>query len=152
VFATPLPDAVEGTAYFDLPSCHAGRRVEGVRLVFRGGRVVEASARQGEEVLHGLLQQVPGACRAGEVALGCNYAIPRVTGHPLLDEKMGGTVHLALGGPSHSTAGTDPVDLHWDLVADLRLGGRIRADGSLISKDGRFLARDWPQPESSPKD
>jgi aminopeptidase len=146
VFTGPVEDATEGTVCFDFPATHGGRDLDGVRLVFRGGRVVDAAAAYGEKYLHRLLDQDAGARVLGEVALGCNYAITRHTRNTLFDEKIGGTFHLALGASYPQSAGRNRSALHWDLVGDLRRGGRVEVDGRTISLDGRFLRPDWPQP------
>jgi aminopeptidase len=148
VFTGPVEDATEGTVFFDFPAVHGSRVVEGVRLVFRAGRVVEASAANGEDFLVRMLDQDPGARILGEVALGCNYAITRPTRNPLLDEKIGGTFHLALGASYPGSGGTNQSALHWDMVGDLRRGGRVEADGRVISAGGRFVDAAWPQPEN----
>jgi aminopeptidase len=147
VFTAPVDGATEGTAVFPWPMAYAGREIEGVRLVFRAGRVVEATAARGEDVLQGLLDLDVGARVPGEVALGCNYAIDRATRNTLLDEKIGGAFHVALGAAYPQSGGRNQSGLHWDLVADLRHGGRVEGDGRLISTDGRFLNPAWPQPE-----
>jgi len=144
VFTGPIEDATEGTIIFDCPSIHGGREVSGVRLVFRQGRVVEASAQKGEDFLLRMLDQEPSARVLGEVALGCNYAITRHTRNTLFDEKIGGTFHVALGAAYPESGGKNQSGLHWDMVCDLRKGGRIKADGEVISENGRFLNRDWP--------
>lgn len=146
VFTAPADGATDGVACFEWPMLYAGREVRGVRLEFRAGRVVEASARCGDEVLHGLLDLDAGSRIPGEVALGCNYAIDRPTRNTLLDEKIGGAFHVALGAAYPQSGGQNQSGLHWDLVADLRHGGRVEADGRLISEDGRFLDPTWPQP------
>jgi aminopeptidase len=146
VFTGPIEDATEGVVRFDFPAVHGGREVQGVRLTFRGGRVVDASAAKGEEFLLRMLDQDPGGRVLGEVAVGCNYAITRHTRNTLFDEKIGGTFHLALGAAYPETGGKNQSALHWDMVCDLRQGGRIEADGRLISENGRFLNGDWPQP------
>jgi aminopeptidase len=146
VFTGPLENATEGSVVFDLPSVHGGREVQGVRLIFRDGRVVDASASKGEEFLHGMLDQDSGARILGEAALGCNYAITRHTRNTLFDEKIGGTFHLALGTSYPESGGKNQSGLHWDMVCDLRQGGRVLADGEVISENGKFTNRDWPQP------
>jgi aminopeptidase len=145
VSTAPIEDATEGTIFIDIPAVHNGRVVDGIRLVFRAGQVVEASANAGQEYLLGLLGQA-GARVLGEVALGCNYGIARNTQNALLDEKIGGTCHVALGAAYPPTGGKNQAPLHWDMVCDLRDGGRVEVDGRLISKNGRFLEPDWPQP------
>jgi aminopeptidase len=146
VFTGPIEDATEGTVCFDFPAVHGGREVHGVRLVFRAGRVVEAQAAKGEEFLIRMLDQDAGARTLGEAALGCNYAVTRHTRNTLFDEKIGGTCHLALGASYPESGGRNRSGLHWDLVCDLRRGGRVEADGRTISVNGRFLSPDWPHP------
>lgn len=148
VFTGPIEDATQGTVCFDFPAVHGGREVQGVRMVFRAGRVVEASAAKGEEFLLRMLDQDAGARVLGEVAIGCNYAITRHTRNTLFDEKIGGTFHVALGSAYPESGGKNQSGLHWDMVCDLRQGGRIEADGRVISENGRFLNSDWPQPEA----
>jgi len=139
VFAAPIEDATEGTVCFDLPTVAGGQVVEQARLVFRAGRVVEATAATGEEQLHGLLNQDEGARVLGEAALGCNYAIGRPLGHPLLDEKIGGTFHLGLGASLPGGGGHNRSTLHWDLIGDLRRGGYLEADGKVFGANGQFF-------------
>jgi aminopeptidase len=146
VFTGPVEDATEGTVCFDFPAVHGGREVQGIRLTFRAGRVVEASAAKGEEFLLRMLDQDAGARVLGEVAIGCNYAITRHTRNTLFDEKIGGTFHVALGASYPESGGKNQSALHWDMVCDLRHGGRIEADGYPISENGRFLNHAWPQP------
>jgi aminopeptidase len=148
VFTGPIEDATEGTVVFDFPAVHGGREVRGVRLRFRAGRVVEASAENGEAFLISMLDQDAGARILGEAALGCNYAITRHTRNTLFDEKIGGTFHLALGASYPESGGKNQSALHWDMVGDLRRGGRVEADGKVISANGRFGNTEWPQPLS----
>ncbi len=144
VFTGPLESATDGTLQLGYPALHKGREVAGMRLRFLAGRVVEASAAQGEEYLQGLLDLDGGARTLGEVALGCNYAITRPTRNTLFDEKIGGTFHVALGASYPATGGKNESSLHWDLVCDLRDGGIVEADGVVISRNGRFLDQAWP--------
>ena len=109
-------------------------------LVFRDGEVVEASAERGEDYLRQALATDDGAKRLGELGLGTNYGIDRPVGAILFDEKIGGTVHLALGRSYPETGGRNESALHWDLICDLRKGGRLSADGVVIQEDGRFVA------------
>jgi aminopeptidase len=108
--------------------------------------VVDASAAKGEEFLLRMLDQDDGARVLGEVAIGCNYAITRHTRNTLFDEKIGGTFHVALGASYPESGGKNQSALHWDMVCDLRQGGRIEADGRVISENGRFVNPAWPQP------
>ncbi|MFN4261873.1 MAG: aminopeptidase [Gemmataceae bacterium] len=146
VYSCPLENASVGMVVFDVPTCYAGQPIMGVHLRIDQGRVVDAHAAQGEEILYQLLAQDDGASALGEIGLGCNYAIRRPTCHPLTDEKIGGTFHLALGMAYPATGGRNVSALHWDLVGDLRSGGWIEADGHIISENGRFLHPDWPRP------
>jgi aminopeptidase len=116
-----------------------GREVTGVRLEFAEGKVVKATADKGEELLHSLLDMDEGARRLGEVAFGTNYGIQRFSRNILFDEKIGGTVHLALGAAYPETGCHNQSALHWDMICDLRNGGEVFADGQLIHKDGKFV-------------
>jgi len=138
-FTAPIEDAVEGEASFHLPAMVGGREVAGIRLRFESGKVVEASAERGEEYLHSLLDTDDGARRLGELGIGTNYGITRGTRDVLLDEKIGGTIHMALGAAYPECGGTNRSAVHTDLVCDLRRGGRIEVDGEPFQDDGRFL-------------
>jgi aminopeptidase len=140
VFTGPREDATEGVVTFAMPSAWGGQRVEGARLRFEAGRCVEASASSGEDALLARLDTDEGARTLGEFAFGLNQAIREPTLDTLLDEKIGGTVHMALGAAYAVTGGLNKSALHWDLVCDLRDGGEVYADGHLIQRDGRFLA------------
>jgi aminopeptidase len=135
VFWSPVEDSVEGEIAFDFPS----GEVEGVRLVLRAGEVVEAHAAKGEERLHEALATDAGARRFGELGIGCNDGITRHLRNVLFDEKMAGTIHLALGHGFPMIGGTNESALHWDLVKSMRAGGRIYADGELVQRDGEWL-------------
>jgi aminopeptidase len=137
-FTGPIEDSVEGEVTFSLPSVIGGREVAGVRLRFEGGKVVDASAARGEEYLVQLLDTDEGARRLGELGIGTNYGIDRGTKDVLLDEKIGGTVHLAVGASYPESGGTNESAVHTDMVCDLRSGGRIEVDGELFQQDGRF--------------
>jgi aminopeptidase len=139
VFTGPVETRVDGTVRFTYPASFAGRRVSGVELEFRGGEVVRASAEQGEAFLHEMLALDEGARRVGEFSFGLNDAVTEFTGHTLFDEKIGGTVHLALGASYPESGGKVQSALHWDLVCDLRSGSEVYADGELVYRDGRFV-------------
>jgi aminopeptidase len=140
VFLCPHEDSAEGVVEFcEFPAHYAGGRVEGMRLVFRGGEVVEATARAGEELLHQALATDDGAKRLGELGIGCNEGITRPMGSPLFDEKIAGTIHLALGGSYTFLGGTNDSRIHWDVVKDLRDGGELRFDGEVVQRDGTWL-------------
>jgi aminopeptidase len=148
VFTGPVEDATEGTVQYSFPAVHGGREVDGIRLVFRAGRVVEATAEKGEAFLHVMLDQDDGARVLGEVALGTNYAVRQYSKNTLFDEKIGGTFHAALGASYPESGGRNKSGLHWDMVCDLRKGGTVYVDGQLISESGRFLDETWPQPSA----
>ena len=139
VFYGPVEDSVEGTIYYELPAIYMGREVNGVRLTFNDGKVVDASASSGEELLHQLLDSDEGARRLGEFGIGCNYGITQYTKDILFDEKIGGTVHLALGNAYPESGGVNKSAIHWDMVKDLRQGGELYLDGELVQKNGKFL-------------
>ncbi len=138
VFTAPHEDSVEGFIEFEFPAIYGGRLVEGIKLVFRRGIVVEARALRGEDLLHRLLQADEGARRVGEFAFGLNYDITRFTREILFDEKIGGTLHLALGSAYPETGGKNVSSIHWDMIKD---GKRLRvyADGDLVYENGKFL-------------
>jgi aminopeptidase len=139
VFTGPLETSAEGTIFFDVPSSPAGVDVAGVTLRFAEGVVVEAHAQRGDEYLQRALETDEGARRLGELGIGTNFGIDRSIGAILFDEKIGGTVHLALGRSYPETGGRNVSALHWDLIRDLRRGGRITADGAVVQEDGRFV-------------
>lgn len=138
-FTGPLENSAEGVIQFDVPSSHSGRTIEGVRLVFHEGKVVEASARQGQQYLEQMLEMDAGARYLGEFAFGNNPGVVRATKNTLFDEKMGGTVHMALGNSYPETGGLNKSALHWDMVCDLRQQGEVWIDDVLFLKDGKHL-------------
>jgi aminopeptidase len=138
-FTGPVEDSVNGEITFSFPASYGGRTVSGVRLRFEDGRVVDASADQGEEFLVEMLDSDPGARRLGEIGIGTNYGIATGTKEILLDEKIGGTVHMAVGMSYPETGGTNTSAVHWDMVCDLRHGGALMVDGTELQRDGRFL-------------
>lgn len=150
VFTGPnlnAPDGgVNGVVHYTFPAIWQNKVVEGVKLTFEKGRVVDAKASRNESFLNTILKQDEGASRLGEIAIGTNYKIKTFTQNILFDEKIGGTFHAALGMGYPETGNTNQSALHWDMICDLREGGTISADGELISKDGRFTFPDWPTP------
>jgi aminopeptidase len=139
-YCSPLEDSAEGViAFSEFPTEQNGQIVEGIRLVFRAGAVADASARRGEDVLLEALETDDGARRIGEVGIGCNEGITRHLNNTLFDEKMAGTVHIALGAGYSFAGGVNVSALHWDIVKDLRAGGRIYCDDELVQEDGRWL-------------
>jgi len=138
-FTGPVEDSVEGEVSFHLPAVIGGREVSGVKLRFEAGKVVEASAERGEEFLVKMLDTDEGARRLGELGIGTNYGIDRGTREVLLDEKIGGTVHMAVGASYPESGGTNESSVHTDLVCDLRLGGKLEVDGVVMQEDGKFV-------------
>ena len=136
VFTGPLEDSAEGRIRFTIPSSPRGVEVAGIELEFREGRVVDARADRGQEYLLATLDTDPGARLLGEIGIGTNTGIDRPTGAILFDEKIGGTVHLALGRSYPETGATNESAVHWDMICDLRAGGRLTADGDVIQQDG----------------
>ncbi len=147
VFTGPLERSVNGHVRFSFPAIEYGREVIGAFLEFVDGRVVKASAEKGEEFLEEMVAMDKGSCRLGEAAFGTNYGITRFTRNTLFDEKIGGTVHLALGAGYPETGSKNVSGLHWDMVCDLRDGGKVFADGKLIQRNGKFLDKRFPQPK-----
>ena len=138
VFTGPLETSAEGQVRFTLPSSPGGVAVEGIELGFREGLVVAARAQRGEDYLRATLATDPGASRLGEIGVGTNFGIDRPVGAILFDEKIGGTVHLAVGSSYPETGGVNESVVHWDMIVDLRQGGRLTADGTVIQADGDF--------------
>jgi aminopeptidase len=144
------PQGADGVACYTFPAVYNGREVEGIRLRFEGGRVVDASATKNEDFLIAMLDQDAGARTMGEIAIGTNYAIKRYTKNTLFDEKIGGTFHAAVGAGYPESGNTNESALHWDMVCDLRpeggAGGTIEADGEVFHRDGAFTREGWPGP------
>jgi len=133
VFTGPIEDSAHGTIRFTVPSSPRGVDVAGVQLTFAGGEVVQASAERGAAYLTTALATDDGARFLGELGIGTNPGIDRATGSTLLDEKIAGTVHLALGRSYPETGGRNASALHWDLICDLREGGEITGDGQPLN-------------------
>ena len=143
IFTGPIEDSANGEVSFGIPVAVAGREVSGVKLRFEEGKVVESSADKGEEYLNTMLDADAGARYLGELGIGTNYGIPRSSKNILFDEKLGGTVHLAVGRSYKQTGGQNESSVHWDLICDLREGGELYADGELIQRDGKFPDYDF---------
>jgi aminopeptidase len=147
VYTSPVETATEGEISFGFPALFHGHEVTGIHLRFEGGAVVEAEAAHGNEYLAALLDLDEGARRLGEVAFGLNYEIDRFTQNTLFDEKIGGTMHVALGSSFEDLGGQNTSVLHWDLVCDLRADGEVHADGEVVWRAGRFLEQPAPAVE-----
>lgn len=138
VFTGPLENSANGFITFDVPTVYAGQMVRGVHLEFKDGQVVSASAKEGQDTLLAALDTDEGAKYLGELGIGTNTGISRATTNILFDEKISGTVHLALGRSYPETGGQNKSAIHWDLITDLRQGGRILLDGTVWQEDGKF--------------
>ena len=138
IFTGPIEDSVEGVVSFSYPGFYYGREAEGIQLTFKKGRVTRATATKNEDFLKAMLDTDEGARRIGEFAIGTNAAIQRFTRNTLFDEKIGGTIHMALGASPRESGGVNESGVHWDIVNDMREGGKIYADGKLIYRNGEF--------------
>ena len=140
-FTSPVEDSAEGEIVFsEFPAVYAGREVAGIRLRFEGGKVVDASAETNEDFLLEQLDLDEGARRLGELGIGCNPGITRHMKNTLFDEKIDGTIHLALGNGLLDVGGTNESQLHWDIVKEMRAeGSRIELDGETVQEGGRWL-------------
>ena len=150
VYTSPVETGVSGAIRFGFPALFEGREIDDLRLRFEQGRVVAAEAARGASYLNALLEMDAGAATVGEVAFGLNYEIDRFTRNLLFDEKIGGTMHVALGMGFEDLGGTNRSSLHLDLICDLRRDGEVYADGELIWRAGRFVAEPQPRPLTEP--
>jgi aminopeptidase len=139
IYTAPLEETAEGRIAFDFPAVYAGQFVEGIRLVFAQGEVQEAYADQNQDLLRSLIAMDEGARRIGEFGIGVNYGIDRYCYDLLFDEKIGGTVHIALGRAYTQCGGTNMSAFHWDLIKDLRSDGALFLDGHKAMERGHFL-------------
>jgi len=138
IFTGPVETSAEGHIRYTYPVCYRGKEVEDVRLEFEKGRVVKATAAKNEKFLRQMIGMDAGARRVGELGIGTNFGITRFIKNILFDEKIGGTVHLALGRSYAETGGRNRSALHWDMICDLRRGGRMEVDGRVIQANGKF--------------
>lgn len=138
VFTAPVDDSVQGKVYFTYPAIYRGQEVSGISLTFRDGEITEWSAEKGQEVLDEVLK-IPGAKRLGEAAIGTNYHIRQMTRNILFDEKIGGTIHLAIGQAYKQNNGINNSAVHWDMITDMQEDSQIIADGKTIYENGHFI-------------
>ncbi len=139
IFTSPVENQIEGLITFSFPGIYMGKEVEDISLRVSNGQVVEARAKKGEDLLRALLTTDNGAGFFGEVAIGTNYQIQQFTRNMLFDEKIGGTIHMALGDSMLEAGGTNQSSIHWDMLCDMRDQGEIYADGELFYKQGKFI-------------
>ncbi len=138
VFTGPIEDSVNGYIYFNYPIVYMGHEVEGVTLHVKDGQVITWNAEKGKDFLNEIFK-MDGARYFGEVAIGTNYNIRNITKNILFDEKIGGSVHMAIGQSYKQTGGKNQSPIHWDMITDMKDGGQIFADGTLIYENGEFL-------------
>ncbi len=139
VYYSPVENSAEGYITYDFPAIYAGREVSGIYLEFSKGKVVKNSADKNHDFLQETLDTDEGARFIGEFGIGTNYGIDRFIKDILFDEKIGGTIHLALGQSYPDSGGKNKSYIHWDMIKDLRKNGEIYVDGMLVQKDGRFV-------------
>jgi aminopeptidase len=139
VFTGPVEDTVSGHVTFSYPAIHQGREVTGIELHFEGGKVIEASAEKNEPFLLETLDTDDGSRYVGEFAIGTNEGITQFTSQILFDEKINGSFHLALGAGYPETGSKNESAIHWDMICDLREGGRIWVDDELLYENGKFV-------------
>jgi aminopeptidase len=139
IFTSPLEDTVEGHVAFNFPSVYLSNEVDGVKLRFENGVAVDASAEKGEDFLLGQLNVDEGARRLGEFAIGTNMGVQQITRSTLFDEKIGGSIHMALGRAFEEVGGTNQSAIHWDMVHSMKDGGEILIDGELFYRSGEFM-------------
>jgi aminopeptidase len=139
IFTAPVDDSAEGVITFEFPGVYAGQLVEGISLEFSKGQVTKATARTNQGLLEKLLKMDPGASRIGEFGVGVNFGIDRFSYDILYDEKIGGTIHIALGRAYSECGGINKSALHWDLIKDLRQQGEVYLDGQKVLENGKFL-------------
>ena len=139
VFTGPVEDSANGWVEYTYPAINQGKEVEGIRLEFKDGKVVKATAEKNEEFLQTMLDSDEGARYLGEFAIGTNYGIQQFTKSILYDEKIGGSFHMALGAGYPETGSKNVSSIHWDMICDIREDSEIRVDGDLLYKDGKFM-------------
>lgn len=139
IFTSPIEDQVNGIITFSFPGIYAGKEIEGIKLEVKNGQIVKATAQKGEDLLLSLLSIDEGSNHFGEVAIGTNYGIQKFTKNMLFDEKIGGTVHMAVGDSFAESGGLNRSSIHWDMLCDMRTFGKIYADGELFYENGQFI-------------
>jgi aminopeptidase len=139
IFTSPVEEKINGVISFSFPGIYMGKEIEAIKLTIENGVVIKATADKGEDLLHELLKVDEGASKFGEVAIGTNYGIKKFTRNMLFDEKIGGTIHMALGNSMPEAGGQNRSAIHWDMLCDMREGGKIYADGELFYENGKFI-------------
>ena len=138
VYTSPVENAVNGVVHFSYPCLHGGHEVQGATLWVKDGYIERWEAERGQDYLDKVFQ-IEGTRRFGEAAIGTNYDINKITKNILFDEKIGGSIHMAIGQSYLQTGGKNQSTVHWDMITDMRQGGEVIADGEVIYRNGRFL-------------
>lgn len=139
IFTSPEENNINGVITFSFPGIYMGKEIQGIRLKVVNGKVEQATAEKGQDLLNTLLTIDEGASRFGEVAIGTNYGINKFTRNMLFDEKIGGTIHMAIGDSMPEAGGLNRSNIHWDMLCDMRQCGKIYADGELFYENGQFI-------------
>ena len=139
IFSSPVEDSATGKIYFDFPQNYHGSTAKEVYLTLENGKAVDATAEIGNEFLQSMLNMDAGSRFVGEIAIGTNERIQDVTGNILFDEKIGGSIHMALGASYPEAGGKNQSGLHWDMIKNMKNGGKIYADDQLIYENGKFI-------------
>lgn len=139
IFTSPVENDIQGHITFSFPGIFAGKEIEGIYMEIKDGKVVKATAQKGEDLLIALMETDEGARFFGEVAIGTNYGIKNFTKNMLFDEKIGGTIHMAIGDSMPEAGGKNRSSVHWDMLCDMRNGGKLFADGELFYENGQFI-------------
>jgi aminopeptidase len=144
VYTSPVEDSVNGVVHFDYPCLYMGNEVQDVTLYVSNGYIEKWEAGQGKSYLDYIFS-LDGTRRFGEAAIGTNYNINQMTKNILFDEKIGGTIHMAIGQSYPQCGGKNESSVHWDMIADMTKGGQIFADEQLIYENGYFLSSLTPR-------
>ena len=139
IFTSPVEDKINGEIFFDFPQNYRGNEAHDVHLWIENGLVVKAEASSGEDFLNSMINMDEGSHGIGEIAFGTNKQIQEITGNILFDEKIGGAIHMAVGASYPETGGKNVSGLHWDMIKNMKNGGRAYADGVLIYENGEFI-------------
>ena len=139
VFTSPVEDDVNGEIYFDFPQNYRGNEAHGVHLTIQDGKVTGVKCESGEDFVNSMFDMDEGSRGIGEIAIGTNDEIQEVTGNILFDEKIGGSIHMAIGASYPETGGKNVSGLHWDMIKNMKNGGKIYADDILIYENGKFI-------------
>ena len=139
VFTSPVEDDINGEIYFDFPQNYRGNEAQGVHLTVENGKVVDVKCESGQDFVLSMFDMDEGSRGIGEIAIGTNDEIQEVTGNILFDEKIGGSIHMAVGASYPETGGKNVSGLHWDMIKNMKNGGKIYADDILIYENGKFI-------------